>query len=139
MVDEFSRSHGIIGVSESDVAALRKLRLRERIGLFLYRWWAPLASGATGLATGAALMLAEGGRSSEELTDSYPYAAAARGLHASSSRSTSRTSIVLALSVVAFAISFIAGIGVGGAASGESELGIVTRYGVLGSGGARDE
>ena len=98
-----------------------------------------MASGATGLATGAALMLAEGGRSSEELTDSYPYAAAALGLHASSSRSTSRTSIVLALSVVAFAISFIAGIGVGGAASGESELGIVTRYGVLGSGGARDE
>ena len=119
----------MIGLDDSDVSAIRNLRTRERIARFLYRWWAPMASGMAGFAGGAALVIAAGEKSTEEYTSSYPYAAGMIGLSASCLRSRDQKIIVIALSVVAFAISFIAGVGVGNVVDGGGELGVVTKYG----------
>ncbi|MDH3365450.1 MAG: hypothetical protein OEM29_05550 [Thermoplasmata archaeon] len=128
MHDELRKSCKAIDMSELEVAAIKKLRFRERIVRFLCSWWAPLISGVAGFASGAAMMLASGDKETYEYT-SYPYAAAVVGLSMSRRQGDDKRSIMLAVSIVVFVLTFIAGIGFGDAASGESQLGVTPRYG----------
>jgi hypothetical protein len=130
MSDDPAPSRVVIGVSDSDVTAIRKLRLREGVARFLHSWWAPLISGVAGLTTGAALKISSSNDADYTEGDSYPYAAAVVGLSSSLRRGADRRSIVLAVSIVVFILAFIAGIGTGDALDGESPLGATTRYGV---------
>jgi len=132
MPDDPAPSRVVIGVSDSDVTAIRKLRLREGVARFLHSWWAPLISGVAGLTTGAALKISSGNDAVYDYTegDSYPYAPAVVGLSSSLRRGADRRSIVFAVSIVVFILAFIAGIGTGDALDGESPLGVTTRYGV---------
>ena len=98
-----------------------------------------MISGVLGFAGGAALMLAAGDKDADDFASSYPYAIGAVGLSASmSGQRTGRSATVFtlsAISIIAFALAFVAGIGVADAFAGEADLGVTTRYGVHNEGG----
>ena len=133
-LDESGNTRASIGLTDSDVSAIRKLRARERIGRFFRLWWVPLISGILGFAGGVALTLAAGDRNADDYVNSYPYAMGAVGLSAlMSEQGVGRRGAAFKLSVisiVAFAIAFVAGIGVADVFAGEGDLGLTTRYGV---------
>ena len=93
-----------------------------------------MVSGILGFTGGVALMLATGDRNADDYVNSYPYAIGAVGLSASmSEQGVGRKGTAFSLSVIsliAFAIAFVAGIGVADVFAGESDLGLTTRYGV---------
>ena len=93
-----------------------------------------MVSGVLGFAGGAALMLAKGNSNGNDYVSSYPYAVGAVGLSAAMCNQRfgrrGATFALFVVSIAAFAIAFVAGIGVADAFAGDANLGVTTEYGV---------